>query len=291
VLALLSHAGGKEWLGRWSETKVWLQVSNQGKTYLVELLVGDASESASLRLSVSQEWLAKGQHWRFAHAIEQRIERAAPEAERELAAVDQFLGRAKDFEGRSREPFAQERELTRHVQRKTELDAYTSLAAAAKQEEQKQEELAILRARLLATVSIEESDRPVADPVKLLPPRRLQPEQGSVTEMVTAEPEPIVNTSVPSRVEDVLSDPISEKMAVRSEAVTVVSTSTLVFGNEDHIMLSRKRQKKATSHAKPASKKASVQMEFPARLITKEQAPTPKEEPTGPVQHTLWELI
>jgi hypothetical protein len=82
---------------------------------------------------------------------------------------------------------------------------------------------------------------------------------------------------------------ISEETAVRSEVVTVVSKSTLLFGNEDHIMLSRKRQKKAPSSAKLASKKASVQMEFPAMLITKEQALASKEEPTGPVQHTLWE--
>ena len=294
VLALLSHAGGKEWLGRWSDTKIWLQVSNQGKAYLVDLLVGSSSESASLRLSVSQEWLAKGQHWRFAHAIEQRIERAAPEAERELAAVDQFLGRAKDFEGRSREPFAQEEELTRRVQRKTELDAYTSLAAAAKQDAKKQEELAILRAQLLADAPAEVSDLPVAHLVKLAPPRRLQVEQTPIMVSVTAESvveEPTVSRAVPAAVESVLPDMISGKTAVRSEASPVRSKSTLVFGNENHILLARKRQKKAKSRAKPVSKKASVQMEFPAMLITKEQAPNTKEEPTGPMQHTLWELI
>jgi hypothetical protein len=294
VLALLSHAGGKEWLGRWSETKIWLQVSNQGKTYLVDLLVGSSSESASIRLSVSQEWLAKGQRWRFAHAIEQRIESAATEAERELAAADQFLGRAKDFEGRSREPFAQEEELTRRVQRKTELDAYTSLAAAAKQDAQKQEELAILRAQLLADAPAEVSDLPVAHLVNLAPPRRPQAEQTPIMVLATAESvveEPTVSRAVPAAVESVLPDMISGKTAVRSEASPVRSKSTLVFGNENHILLARKRQKKAKSRAKPVSKKASVQMEFPAMLITKEQAPNTKEEPTGPMQHTLWELI
>ena len=106
--------------------------------------------------------------------------------------------------------------------------------------------------------------------------------------MVSAAAESVVEEpTVPAVAESVF----PEKAAVRSEASPVGSKSTLVFGNENHILLAQKRQKKVKSSVKSTAKKHVVQIEFPAMLITKEQVPIAKEEPTGPVQHTLWELI
>ena len=290
VLALLGRAGGKEWLGRWSGTQVWLQVSNQGKTYLVDLLVGSSSESTSIRLSVSQEWLAKGQRWRFAHAIEQRIVNADTEAARELAVADQFLARAQDFESRSREPFAQEEELTRRVQRKTELDAYTSLAAAAKNDANKQEEVAILRAQLLSDAPAVMSDLPVAHPAKLVPPPRPQAEQTPVMVSATVESvveESIASIAVPAVMESVLTDNVPEKAAVRSEVSPVGSKSVLLFGNDHHILLSRKRGKKAKSSAKSTPK--SILYKWSSRRCSSQrrQCQAPKGTSRTSATHAL----
>jgi len=91
VLALLGRAGGKEWLGRWSGTQSGSTSPNQGKTYLVDLLVGSSFREHSIRCLFRKN-AGQGQRWRFAHAIEQRIVNADTEAARELAVSRSIPG-------------------------------------------------------------------------------------------------------------------------------------------------------------------------------------------------------
>jgi len=128
--ALLRREGGMDWLGYWSETDIWLQVRKQNKRYEISLLVS-TDNGKQIPLSVSEEWSAKGQRWRFAQAIEHFIAGTTSSASHELAIAELALARANDFEIRSREPFPQEAELTRLLARKDELNAYTAQVAAS----------------------------------------------------------------------------------------------------------------------------------------------------------------
>lgn len=191
LIALLTRQGGQEWLGHWSGVEVRLHVYKFMKEYVVDLLLESRSstttEQSMVRLRVYQDWVAKGQRWRFAHAIEQLLTSADATIARERAEAEEALTRAHDYEAHARDPFPQEDELHRRVARKNELDIYTALAAAAKEDPAKQADVAQRRARLLEDAPTDLSTLPVALPAKVAAPRR--PEPALMLEMQPAGPE------------------------------------------------------------------------------------------------------
>jgi hypothetical protein len=197
---LKRDSGGQEWLGRWSDTEIRLQVSKLSQAYMVDLLLGGASGGNPIRVRVWQEWLVKGQCWRFAHAIEQLIVNADNDAAHEVAVAEEALARANDFELRSRETFPQEEELARRSARKNELDAYTALVAAAREDADKRAEVEAMRARLLKDAPSDFSEVPVTMPARIAPPRRRpqlvkEPAAKSSTQVADGEDRQVASAS------------------------------------------------------------------------------------------------
>ncbi len=159
VQVLLNQDGGQTWLGHWSPLNIRLKINRWDKTYVANLLISGKSNADPIRLGISAEWIEEGQHWRFAHAIERLIAEALNEAEAEMEKAQRSQARANDFERRSHDPFPQEEELTKRTARKNELDAYTSLVAAAKGDASKRDEVEAMRARLLKECPSSETPR------------------------------------------------------------------------------------------------------------------------------------
>jgi N12 class adenine-specific DNA methylase len=148
VKALLFTSGGRLLVGSWAGENVVLEVNVQGKKYNVRVILGDDA----LIVEADNSWMAKKQHQRWAEAIEMEMATALDQASRQDGRALNARKRAEELERQAQQPFARAEELKARLRRKMALDEYTTLAAAARGDEEKQQEVAALREQLLKTV-------------------------------------------------------------------------------------------------------------------------------------------
>jgi hypothetical protein len=96
--------------------------------------------------------MTKKQQQRFAEAIEAAVSSARDKAEREEVFAEKARRQAEQLEKQARQPFLRAEELKARLARKTDLDEYTALVAAAKKDAERQEELMARREQLLNNV-------------------------------------------------------------------------------------------------------------------------------------------
>ena len=302
IQALLNREGGREGLGTWSGIRIDAQVRKLSNQYVVELLIGGGLGHDPIHLSASQEWITKGQRWRFAHAVHQLLATAEHKAEGELVAASKSLERAQEFEKHAQDPFPQEEDLHALLNRKKELDTYTSLAAAAKGNTEKMEEVAKLRAQLLKdTPMATEAEQQMALPVKLLPPARpaathtppTQTQEATIMGEAENAPTKPEGAFVTQQVIDSQSMPAPTK----APKTTITSKATLLFGNLEHIGLLQKRrshQNETKPEKKCLSKKTAQVKKEPSQqqqMLWDEHTPlaVTEEMHTPPTsQLSLW---
>ena len=215
VLGMLNRGGGQDYIGTYRGVMVQLTITKYGTQYAVDLYLGGKRWSSSSNLTncvklhiTNQEWIAKGQTWRFAHTLEQFVSSAAETVASEKEEATQHLLRANTFEQRAQEPFPQEEEVQHCFKRKALLDDYTKLAAEKGGNEEKQQEVARLREQLLVDAPRDFSEVQVVQPTRVPPPRR-----------PVAIMTPVVEVKAPRIVEAIVEEKEEEE---KTPAVTLI---------------------------------------------------------------------
>jgi len=199
----------------------------------------------------SPQWVEQDNQWRFAWKIEQFFSHFLIDIEEQTEILNNKRKRAEEFELQAKTVFPYMEPWQTAIARKRALDAYVNFVAGTTAKEDLSER-AKIRQQLLDTAPKEmmERPRPKHTAMSVLLPRNPNAEVREITaiemgetrtqELTVKTETQLALTSVPAVVEAV---PVCEEKVEANTKVLLAtqSKSTLVFGNVEHIQLSRRR--------------------------------------------------
>lgn len=220
---LMGGVRGWQQVGSWSDQNLYLTVSGDIETLIVDVAVGNWYDE-QMRVPINPNWTGDGQQWRIAKAIDDFCNKTSARHERLLSLAANKERDAIQFEEQAQKTFSQAEALKKLMGRKVALDRYTVAVAAHKPEE----EVAALRAELLAgseqeeNLELEKSIAPAQPLEILLVPEVEEPVQEEEDQKEECQAEEIVVTQEVKIEEVVEVVPIQEEPAPEPKHLQLV---------------------------------------------------------------------